>query len=293
MKFNIYAFILLLAISLTSCTDVIDLTLDDPEPVLVVDGYISNIDTIQYLKLSSLENYFSQQAPNYAIYKTAKVYLIENGIRVDTFIYEPTTTQFEIRYEGIVANEYQVDITLPDGTRYISAAELMEDPVPIDSLWAEINESPGGPGPQGEDVVVLMNTMEPAGIGDNYQWKTYVNEEYQNAAFDLFFVDDRFVDGQPVNDFEVFGMSGKKYDEYKADSPNGKVIVRIEQIKITYRYLNYLELVFQQLVQIGSPFAAPPAEIRGNIYKQGENEVLALGFFYTASLDSKSVDIEK
>jgi hypothetical protein len=42
-----------------------------------------------------------------------------------------------------------------------------------------------------------------------------VNENYQSNAQDLFFVDDRFVDGQPVNDFEMFGMSEKKYDEIR------------------------------------------------------------------------------
>jgi hypothetical protein len=293
MKFNIYAFFFIAAISLTSCNEVIDLTLDDPEPVLVVDGFISNIDTIQYVKLSSLENYFSNEVPNYSIYKTAKVYLLENGVKVDTFNFEPTTEQFETRYQGLVAKEYQVDITLPDGTRYISAAEIMEPTVPIDSIWAEVNSDPGGPGPAGEDVIVFINTVEPAGIGDNYQWKSYVNEEYLSGAEDLFFIDDRFVDGQPVNDFEVFGMSGTTYNEYLENSTNGKVIVRIEQIRISYRYLKYLQIVAQQLVQVGGPFAAPPAEIRGNVYKQGETEVLALGYFYTAGIATEAVDIVK
>mgnify|MGYP000150308578 CR=1 FL=1 len=117
------------------------------------------------------------------------------------------------------------------------------------------------------------------------------NNQYQFESDDMFFADDRFVDGQDVTDLDVFGMSIDQYDEYKKADPNNQVFVKIEQLKVTNRYLKYLTLIQQQLTGVGSPFASPPAEIRGNVYKQGENEVLALGYFYTASLDTKSVEI--
>ncbi|UTW65286.1 DUF4249 domain-containing protein [bacterium SCSIO 12643] len=291
MKLKLYIILLFAIVTITSCNETIDLKLDDPKPVLVVDGYLSNLNTMQYVRLSNLENYFSNQVPDYSVHQNAKVILLEDGTEAGTYSFNQVDKRFELQYKGIEGKDYQIDITLSDGSRYISASEIMETPVPIDTIWYEYNESPGGPGPQGGEILVKINTQEPAGAGDNYQWKSYVNDYYQFESDDLFFADDRFVDGQDVTDLDVFGMSEDQYVNYKASSPTNQVFVTIEQLKISARYLKYLTLIQQQLFGAGSPFASPPAEIRGNVYKQGEDEVLALGFFYTAGIDSKTIEI--
>ena len=279
------------SIMMSSCTDVIQLDLDDPQPVLVVDGYLSNHDTIQSIRLSSIENYFSTSEPNYEVFKDSKVSLIESGSDVATYTYNENNSRFETQFKGIEGEEYQISITLSNGISYLSSAELMEPTVPIDSLWAEVNSNPGGPGPNGGEIIVKLNTKEPEGPGDNYQWKTYINDEYQSDRRDLFFQDDRLVDGQDVIALDVYGMSEDDFLEHKNNSPNGKVFVSIEQSHISYRYYKYLQLVYQQLNQVGGPFAAPPAEIRGNVYQTGESEVLALGYFYTAAISKETVEI--
>ena len=293
MKLRLYTTAIILVALVSSCTDVIQLELDDPKPLLVVDGYLTNQDTTQVIKLSSLENYFNTKSPNYKVFKTSVVTLIENGNAVSTYAYNNTSTQFELQYKGLEGKEYQIDIVLPDGTHYLSATELMEPSVPIDSVWGRINQSPGGPGPRGGDITVLLNTHEPIGLGDNYQWKAYINGEYQSDRHDLFFQEDRLVDGQFVEYLEVFGMSEKKYLEYKDNASDGRVFVKIEQSRVSYRYFKYLLLVYQQLNQVGGPFSAPPAEIRGNIYKQGADEVLALGYFHTAAIHAKTTELKE
>lgn len=291
MKNSLYIILIFIGLSTTSCTEVIELELDDPTPVLVVDGYLSNLDTTQYVRLSSLENYFANQEPNYAFFESSVVKLIENEVEVATYIFNDSTLQFETKYAGKEGFEYQVDITLPDGSKYLSASELMEVFVPIDSLWTDINKNAGGPGPQGGEITIKLKTKEPAGLGDNYQWKTYLNDEYQNGRSDLFFSDDRFVDGQDIDSLDVFGFSEEYYQDFADNSPNGKVYATVEQLRISARYFEYLFLVYQQLNQVGSPFAAPPAEIQGNIYKIGETEVLALGYFYTAAIDTETTEV--
>lgn len=291
MKFKLYIILLFAIMTITSCNETIDLKLDDPNPVLVVDGYLSNRNTMQYVRLSNLENYFSNKVPDYGVHQNAKVILLEDGSEVGTYSFNQLDKRFELQYKGIEGKSYQIDITLGDGSRYVSASEPMETPVPIDTIWYEYNENPGGPGPQGGEILVKINTQEPEGSGDNYQWKSYVNGQYQFESDNIFFSDDRFVDGQDVTDLDVFGMSEDEYTSYKENSPSNQVFVEIEQLKISARYLKYLTLIQQQLFGAGSPFASPPAEIRGNVYKQGEDEVLALGFFYTASIDSKTIEI--
>lgn len=291
MKQRIYIILIAVSFLASSCTDVIQLELDDPQPVLVVDGYLSNNDTTQILRLSSLHNYFTASAPNYDELKDSKVTLIEDGTKVATYTYDEANYRFETKFQGIEGKEYQISILLSNGKSYLSAAELMEPAVPIDSLWAEINSSPGGPGPKSGEIVIKLNTQEPAGLGDNYQWKTYINDQYQSDRHDLFFQDDRLVDGQYVDGVDVYGMSEEHYQKYKDNSPDGRVFVSVEQSRISYRYYQYLFLVYQQLNQVGGPFAAPPAEIRGNVYQNGEDEVLALGYFYTAAIDKKTMEI--
>jgi hypothetical protein len=290
MKFKLYIILVISIFSITSCSEVIELELDDPTPVLVVDGNISNLDTIQYVQLSNLENYFTTNGINFLVHKKSVVKLIENGTNVATYIFNDSTLRFETRYEGIIGNEYQIDILLEDGTRYISANELMEEVVPIDTIWSEFDEDQGD-NSQRDPVTVLINTKEPVGLGDNYQWKTYVNGEYNNSSGDLFFTEDRFVDGQDILDFDVYGMDMDEYDTFKENSPNGTVYVTIEQSRISYRFYEYLFLVSQQLNDAAGPFASPPAQIRGNVYKQGENEVLALGYFHTSAISSKTTAI--
>ncbi len=289
MKLHLYILSFLIGGSLISCTETIDLTLDDPAPVLVVDGFISNEDTTQFVRLSSLENYFADDIPNFDAFKESKVYLIENGIVADTYAYNPDRSRFEILFQGTISSTYQIDITLPTGERYVSSEEVLNEIVPIDTIWSEIVDDP-----RDEDYIsILINTNEPAGLGDYYQWKSFVNDAYQFGSFDLFFSDDRFVDGQEVKDLEIFSMSTEDYENYKKDSPTGEVFVTIQQNTINLRYYDYLVLVFQQLNQIGSPFASPPAEIRGNVYKTGETEILALGYFYTSGISSMTVKIEE
>lgn len=290
MKLQLYIIAIMSAFTMSACTDVIELELDDPTPVLVVDGFISNLDTIQAVRLSSLENYFASEPADYSFYKSSKVTLRENTTEVGIYVFNDEKLRFELQYQGVEGKEYQVHIVLPDGSSYLSAAEMMQNSVPIDTIWQEYATADG---PQAEkgDFVVKINTQEPPGLGDLYQWKSFVNGVYNFEAQDIFVSDDRFVDGQYVSDAEVYAMSNEEFQEHKANSANGRVIVTMQQTTINQRYFDYIVLVQQQLLQVGSPFASPPAEIRGNVYKEGEDEVLALGFFYTSSVDAASVEL--
>ena len=291
MNFRLYIIAIVAMFSVTSCNDVIDLKLDDPAPVLVVDGFISNQKDNQYVRLSSLENYFAEQPPNYSIYKSATVTLRENGSDVGTYVFNEVSEQFEIPYEGVIGNEYQIYIKLPDGSSYLSAPELMLDPIPIDSIWYDTYEDDGF-GSSDSGYTVYIYAADPIGTGDFYQWKSYTNDVYENEAGDLSYANDRFVDGQEDIEIEVYSISNSDFRDLKAEAPNNKVIITIEQLKISERYYDFLALVDQQF-DVGSPFASPPAEIRGNVYKQGEDDVLALGYFYAGSLDKAEIEIEE
>lgn len=283
--------ILFIGLSVSRCTDIIELDIEDPQPVLVVDGFISDIDTIQWVRLSNLENYFADGSPDFTVYKNATVKLLEDSLEIASYTFIDSTARFELQYKGINGKFYQIDIQLPDGKHYLSASEEMQTVPPIDSLWYTVNQDAGTPGPQGKDFVFSINTQEPPGIGDSYQWKTYINDQYQFEVSDLNFSNDQFVDGQYIYNFELYGLSKTDYDKYKEDASDNRVFVKIEQSKITNRYYDFLFLVFQQTAQVGGPFAAPPAEIKGNVSLVDDENQTALGYFYTSSISSKEVEV--
>ena len=285
--------VLFIGLTITSCTDIIQLDLEDPQPVLVVDGYISDMDTTQWVRLSNLENYFADGAPDFTVYKTATVKLLEDSIEIATYTFVDSTFRFEIQYKGITGRSYQVDISLPDGKHYVSLSEEMYSVPQIDSLYYVISANHTGPGELTEEFVFSIDTKEPIGLGDSYQWKTYINNNYQFEAQDLNFSNDQFVDGMPIFDFEIYAMDFEQFDDYQSEAKDGRVFLKIEQSKITSRYYDFLFLVFQQTLQVGGPFAAPPAEIKGNIPLQGDDNQYALGYFYTASIHTKEIEVIK
>lgn len=286
----IHFILISMSISLYSCTDDITLNLEDPQPILVIDGKLSQ-DSLSTIRLSEIQNYFATTLPNWALHKNAQINLLEDSVPVGTYTYNLAELQFELNYPVVSEHSYHLELTLENGEKYISIPEWVEEVAPIDTIWFELEDGQFNDAEEGRNILIKINTLEPAGQGDFYQWKTYINGEYINEPIDLTFSDDRFVDGQYVNQFEVFSFNEKDFNEYKQNSPTGQVVVTIEQHKITELYFNYLNQVFQQTAIVGSPFSAPPAEIQGNVHISSDPLNRALGYFAATYFDAKSVEV--
>ena len=284
-KFSIY---LLVIILFYSCEKKIEIELQDPEPVLVVEGQVTDQDTIQWVRLSYIENYNSTSPPDFTIEKNAVVKLFENNNEVGNLNYNDTTQRFEIEFKGTIDNSYYIEVVTEDGTQYLSEPEVINFVGPIDSLWSVKEDDIFG---DGQSYYIKMNTHETPGLGDNYQWKIYVNGEYQDAPENITTADDQFVDGQPILNIDIFAISVDDFNKYQADSPDGKVFVRVDQTAITKTYFDFLNEIITQTVFVGGPFDPPPAAIRGNVYKSIDINDRALGYFQAVSVESLSTEV--
>lgn len=272
---------------LSSCVETIDLELDDARQLLVVDGSITNTDS-SILRLSYTGNYFENTAPDYTVEKEATVVLFEDGIAVDSLDFDADSNYFITRHVGSIGKEYYLSLTTQEGKVYSSLPETMNTVEPIDSIYYQYQEEDFG-----DFYVIYINTSETPGLGNYYQWKLYINDEYLSGYFDLIFAEDNLVDGNPITNWDIFYLDVEDYEEYKSSSPDGKVTVRVEQMGINQGYYDFLRLLFEQTAFVGGPFSPPPAEIESNVTIQGNPADNPMGYFFSASIESAEVTIDE
>ena len=273
---------------LFACEKQIDIDLQDPDPVLAIEGQVTDQDTIQFVRLSYIQNYNSTELPDFAAEKNAIVKLFEDNAEVGILIFNDSTERFEIQFTGTLNHSYNIEIVTENGEKYISEPEMINFVSPLDSLWSVKEDDTFS---DGQSYVIKMNTFETPGLGDNYQWKIYVNGEYQDSPEDITTSNDQFIDGQPILNIGIYEMSEEEYQEFQSKSPDGKVFVRVDQTGITETYFNFLNEIVTQTVFVGGPFDPPPASIRGNVYKSTDINDRALGYFQAVSVESATTEV--
>lgn len=270
---------------ISSCTDVVELDLSDQERVLVVEGTVNDIDSVHWLQLSYTGDYFNPELPDYQSQKNAQVSIFRNAVLLDTMRYNAQNQRFESFFKATEGEVYHIEFKLENGDEYITTPEEIKPVSVIDSIKYKY-QTPQGFFP--ERWQILIYTQEIPGPGNFYQWRVYLNEEYQSRPFDMLYANDDLVEGNYIANFEIFNVVRERYDELKAIK-TGPLKVKVEQMGINRNYFNYLQS-FQRNAFVGGPFSPPAAEIKGNVFKKGTRE-RALGYFNALSIRSIELEI--
>lgn len=275
---SLLGLILFTSIWFTACQDVIDLDLPSSDPQIVVEGWLTNDDVEQQVRLSLSAPYF-ENAPLPGV-ADATVILFDGENPVDTFMEKRDTTGiYTSTFRLQIGGFYSVYVLSPDGKEYQSLPQELRRVPQIDSIYAKFQEE----GPfQDEGYYVSIDTREPAGIGDHYRWRQFINQDFQNDPFDLTFASDEFVDGNPIIDFEVATQPATVGDT-----------VRIDQLSISREAFDYLAQVQSQTAFVGGLFDTPPAPIPGNITNLNDPEDRPLGFLGISALEFAEIVIEE
>jgi hypothetical protein len=263
---------------LSSCQDVVELDLPEGEEFLVVEGWITNEDRPHDVILTTTAAYFDDADPAPAT--GANVFIRDNE-GMETLLAETSLGVYTYPDSGIVGRSYQLEIVLENGKRYLSSFEEIFIPVPILAIeWQLSEDEPDvDDGENLDDIYdVLIFTIEPAGAGDNYRWRSMLNGVEAREPFDIFVTDDQFVDGNPIPEFNVTGELYSQFDT-----------VTIIQERISREAREFLQLLQQQTAFVGGPFDPPPSPLRGHIVNITDPDDLALGFFGAAGRDRASV----
>ncbi len=134
MKFK--SILIILSIITLGCKDEFLLETKNYEPIMVVDGMISNEAGPYAIKLSltSPVNHIE-----WIPYENCIVTLIENTgtTEILTEIEPGKYMTSESGMKGVIGNEYSISITTPEGKEYKTDLQEMKEPVEIDSVYVE------------------------------------------------------------------------------------------------------------------------------------------------------------
>lgn len=280
MKRLIFPSILIFALAMVACEKVIDLDLPEGEPMLVVDGWYTDEDTTQFVKLSTTAPYFEDQETPRVTGAEVTLNTFENGALVgsEALVEDPENPGiYLIPNPAETGKGYQLEVNAPgfDPVRS-DVQEILETPPIFDIYWEEAD-------PSFDDSLaiykVFISTFEVPGEGDAYRWFAWVDGEYQNKPENLYIANDLLVDGAVLPQFEPTDH------QYRLGE-----VVRITQCRINQSAYDYLALLRQQTAFVGSPFDTPPAPLVGNM-KFTNKEGQALGFFGASSTSTAEITV--
>lgn len=265
-------FLFALAFGLSSCTERIELELNEDENVrLVVEGWISNQQQKHLVKLTKTTSYFQNETPPKA---TGAVVSISDGTNVYPLSEEePGMYYTDSWVAGEFGKTYTLNIQYEDET--YTASSFLDTVPQIDSLAAEYQEFPDEP--EENYYELLLWTQELPGQGDHYMWRIFKNGELQtDTLFEVTFVEDDFVDGNYIP-----GWNFDYVDAVPGDS------IRVEQMAINSEANDIFIAIMLETFWRGGPFDTPPANVPSNISNG------ALGYFGATGVAEATILIDE
>jgi hypothetical protein len=273
MKFKIsITGILLLPIMIFSCTERIDIKLDDSLTRLVVDGAITTDTMAHTVILSKTSSYYYNQP---VIFVTgARVSISDGEITFDLTEKSPGIYRTSPASYGVAGHKYTINIKLKSpigGYTDYSASSILNPITPLDSIGLEFHKGWSKNGLW----EVKCYVQEPP-TTDFYRFLISKNDKMlTDSLYEWFVTDDKFFNGNYTN--------GAAIGYLEQSSPEqgllGGDTVKAEVNSIGKEYANFLWEAQSELWGSNPLFTGPRANVKGNI----DNG--AIGFFAAYSID--------
>lgn len=270
---QLLTYIILLSLIAGSCTERVDLKLDESYTRLVVDGTISNDTTRYQVSLSKTADYFYNEPTPRVV---NAIVGISNG--TDNFplhetepgksgLYETDST-----FSGTIGETYtlsiDLDIPIDNQTFYTSTSKMM-NVARLDSIQVELQEEWG---PKGIWQIKVF-AQEPASEVNYYMFHYYRNDTLMtDSIWKVAISDDKYINGSYINGLAAVYINND--NPWETLRLGDKVTLRMSGI--TKEYYDFIAQV--QISGFNIPFfTGPPANIQGNISNGG------IGFFSACS----------
>jgi hypothetical protein len=279
-RFHIYKIIIALGLLLSfSCTERIEVGVENAPPMLVVDGTFTSEVKAHQVRLYTTSSYFDIQDP--APVKNALV-RITNG--VDTFllhqkpdepgVYETTPDvcgRDSSTYQLLISN---VDINQDGSLEEYSATEFLRPVVKIDSI-SVLYRKPRSTRDRGNWRIRIF-AQEPKEIGNCYLFDIYKNRKSMNDS--LFKYRVQYDDIYNGNYLKGMPIGSIRHTEKDSVNKGDTILLRCGSISTSYAdFVNETQFVYRGSNPM---FGGPAANVWGNIKPIGK----ALGYFSVYSV---------
>ena len=275
MRTYIKPILLLVAVVFSSCQDPINVDVPVAAPRLVIEASIDwqkgTTGNNQTIKLSTSTPYFDTNIDNNVTGASVKI-INNNSTAEFIFADQNNGTYTTSTFVPVINNSYTLEV-IYNGEIY-TATENFTSVSAINNVTQSIE---GG----FDDTLLEVNIFwnDPADEENYY----FLKLQREGDVFPVIFnYPDEFVNGNVLEEF--FENEGSGNDD---DSPflQGDV-VDIFLYGISEQYNNYIQLLIEQYEAGGDPFAATPAEIKGNCTNLTTIDNYAFGYFRLSEYDT-------
>lgn len=166
MKKVIFAVAAFSAISLNSCTKVVQIDLNKSNPQYVIEGNVTNAENLQTVHITRSVNFSDLNA--YPAVTNAVVVISDDSGSLDTLLQDEPGYYQTTNIQGVPGRTYKLEIFVDD--RKFSASSKMPQPVYIDTVRM-VDQSSFGK--QFKAPVVTFH--EPSDNGNYYYFMVYRN----------------------------------------------------------------------------------------------------------------------
>lgn len=257
-----------LMLSVASCTEVIDIELNEAERRYVVEGSIVEGTDSAYVLVTKTTSFFDTNEP-------------EGVTNANVTLTMPDGTEIGMTHTGggkyvadglSISNDAQYAIRVEADDQVFTATDYMMPAVNLDSLEFEFDEGLFG---SEDGYNIFLNFQDEP--GKNFYRVIYtVNGELKNSAEDLMLFDDNLNDGVLIR-IPIFTYTFEEGDT-----------VDVQLVSLSpesYEFYQTFAAVASE--SAGSPFSAAPANPESNI------EGGALGVFGAFARSSASIIIQE
>ena len=263
-----------------SCQDS-NLELDEQDQQVVIEGWLSDLDAIQFVKISQSQNFLDNSGTIHIENASVKI-RSSNGITVDLIHTENGLYRTESVYSGSEGINYFLEVRLADGRIIQSSPQKMTNAPPLDTISYDYYERESAT----NENIIEQVSYPITQINDNgeeqnyYRFKIYKNDTLFKDSEHILLINDQFFNGNSPfieNEFTSFEF-------FEGDS------IGLELQEITETGYNYLRNLKTQTTSLGSTSFITPGPINGNLFFLNSSDKV-LGFWGTRSIKTNGIKI--
>jgi hypothetical protein len=277
MKRLIYIIVSLLIIT-ASCTERIEIELDETYTRLVVYGTITTDTTRHYVELSKTTSYYYNEAP--PMISGAEVSISDSeGNRVVLTEVAPGKYATPDDYYAVAGRTYTLDVQLQEevnGFKSYTASSLAKEIYPIDSIGLMYQPDWGEKG----FYEVTCYYQDPT-TRDFYMFNIFKNGDMlTDTISNRFITNDDFYNGNYTNGIGVGYLDqANEREELKPGDT-----ITFQACSITEDYFNFI-WTLQQETGFSTPlFSGPPANVKSNVSNGAAGFFAAYGVAYSSTV---------